>query len=784
MIRRLTRQVSLQDSKRQVSRQLVSVVNPRLAMYTRAGFLAAAILACNFAIIAGLALVLQQDCTSSTVVDRSTPVTFGDFSTYEEFMNVSLAREGVVKEGTTTTTTTVSGCVKKNSAVLVAPYMATLCTNTCMQGRYASDGECDDGGPGSEYDNDEDKESQMTSSSSCPFGTDCDDCGVRVPPPSYLGTGITTDVPCWNQFLPCFQSTSQPRPSPSTGLPDCSTIPTWCVPQCAQYAPCLTSSDPACANALANAPSQCQQCINYAHCVSQGNGRALAEERRLFFGTASPPPPDQLTCPGGGVNACPNPAWNSDGTCDDGGPGASYASCSLGTDCTDCGPRGGGGFFRSPSPPPPSPSPPPPSPSPPPPSPSPPPPSPPPPSPSPPPPSPSTTPVCTNQLNSGLTYTDGTPVPCTYFTTTPAQCASYTLAQNNCPVSCGSCQGVPSPSPPPPSPSPPPPAPSCANQINSGVTYTSGTPVPCTYFTTNPTQCASYPPALNNCPISCGTCQGLCTETCNAASDGDCDDGGPGAEFSMCAQGTDCIDCGPRALNTNGAQARPPPSISPPSSSAYGYNYGDGENEPSSSLQPSTFQVPCGWYRTSEAADVGGASYKSEMGPKADRFPWCSEEVHDVARRKYIRHRNLTSMDKSSVNLAILCGLNRMNGIPVTPGGILYPNLSPAPGENLIGTTTSFTTHWSLNVTTTKTVCPKFSAAFSSALAFATYIEIIITIVLVFVFKMCALIEDKKGVVDVVDSGRFDLATSVREADTMYPKLESLTVSAERTENI
>jgi len=141
-------------------------------------------------------------------------------------------------------------------------------------------------------------------------------------------------------------------------------------------------------------------------------------------------------------------------------------------------------------------------------------------------------------------------------------------------------------------------------------------------------------------------------------------------------------------------------------------------------------------------------------------------------------------MDKSSVNLAILCGLNRMNGIPVTPGGILYPNLSPAPGENLIGTTTSFTTHWSLNVTTTKTVCPKFSAAFSSALAFATYIEIIITIVLVFVFKMCALIEDKKGVVDVVDSGRFDLATSVREADTMYPKLESLTVSAERTENI
>ena len=95
--------------------------------------------------------------------------------------------------------------------------------------------------------------------------------------------------------------------------------------------------------------------------------------------------------------------------------------------------------------------------------------------------------------------------------------------------------------------------------------------------------------------------------------------------------------------------------------------------------------------------------------------------------------------------------MNKMNGIPVAPGGVLRPSLSRAPGENLIGTTTSFTTHWSLNVTTKRTVCPKFSAAFSSALAYAAYIEIIITMVLVFVFKMCALIEDQKGVIDLSD---------------------------------
>ena len=52
-------------------------------------------------------------------------------------------------------------------------------------------------------------------------------------------------------------------------------------------------------------------------------------------------------------------------------------------------------------------------------------------------------------------------------------------------------------------------------------------------------------------------------------------------------------------------------------------------------------------------------------------------------------------------------------------------------------------------MTTKRTVCPKFSAAFSSALAFASYIEIIITMVLVFAFKMCALIEDQKGVIDL-----------------------------------
>jgi hypothetical protein len=37
-----------------------------------------------------------------------------------------------------------------------------------------------------------------------------------------------------------------------------------------------------------------------------------------------------------------------------------------------------------------------------------------------------------------------------------------------------------------------------------------------------------------------------CSDTCLYARDGECDDGGPGADFHECPVGTDCGDCGPR----------------------------------------------------------------------------------------------------------------------------------------------------------------------------------------------------------------------------------------------
>jgi hypothetical protein len=62
-----------------------------------------------------------------------------------------------------------------------------------------------------------------------------------------------------------------------------------------------------------------------------------------------------------------------------------------------------------------------------------------------------------------------------------------------------------------------------------------------------------YPPRL---PPPPSPPPQACTETCSYASDGDCDDGGPGAEYSDCSLGIDCRDCGPRPL-----QPPPPPYL-------------------------------------------------------------------------------------------------------------------------------------------------------------------------------------------------------------------------------
>jgi hypothetical protein len=42
------------------------------------------------------------------------------------------------------------------------------------------------------------------------------------------------------------------------------------------------------------------------------------------------------------------------------------------------------------------------------------------------------------------------------------------------------------------------------------------------------------------------TAGNACSDTCFYAFDGYCDDGGFGADYAVCALGTDCADCGAR----------------------------------------------------------------------------------------------------------------------------------------------------------------------------------------------------------------------------------------------
>jgi hypothetical protein len=53
-----------------------------------------------------------------------------------------------------------------------------------------------------------------------------------------------------------------------------------------------------------------------------------------------------------------------------------------------------------------------------------------------------------------------------------------------------------------------------------------------------------------------------CSNECEFAGDGACDDGGPGAEFDLCSLGTDCDDCGARDGETPPAGGEP--NIDPP----------------------------------------------------------------------------------------------------------------------------------------------------------------------------------------------------------------------------
>lgn len=128
---------------------------------------------------------------------------------------------------------------------------------------------------------------------------------------------------------------------PSDGLLDCESELEF-ISSGWRYSSCGTcASITSCGECHAEFCTWCGDGAGY--CVSASDDDACVNPRERRDGCGGFPTPDMgpggpdLGPPGGGcTNTCRDA---DDGFCDDGGPGADYNICELGTDCADCGPR-------------------------------------------------------------------------------------------------------------------------------------------------------------------------------------------------------------------------------------------------------------------------------------------------------------------------------------------------------------------------------------------------------------------------------------------------------------
>ena len=88
------------------------------------------------------------------------------------------------------------------------------------------------------------------------------------------------------------------------------------------------------------------------------------------------------------------------------------------------------------------------------------------------------------------------------------------------------------------------------------------------------------------------TCHLRCLDTCQHSGDDLCDDGGDGAQYSMCPIGTDCTDCGRRVTHNPPAPPAPPPappSAPRPPTNPFTFYYNPLDTSPETPMV-----VPCG----------------------------------------------------------------------------------------------------------------------------------------------------------------------------------------------
>jgi len=204
------------------------------------------------------------------------------------------------------------------------PTTPSVCSDECF---YASDGRCDDGGPGAQFD-------------WCEYGTDCSDCGLRpvlMPPPS---------SPPEFPSPPSPPPTPPSPPSPPASPPSPPSTPSVCSDEC------LYADDGFCDDGGPGA--QLYLCEYGSDCSDCGIRPALmpppSSPPELPSPPSPPPTPPSPPSPPASPPSPPSPPsmpsvcsdecfYAFDSECDDGGPGAQFDWCEYGTDCSDCGLR-------------------------------------------------------------------------------------------------------------------------------------------------------------------------------------------------------------------------------------------------------------------------------------------------------------------------------------------------------------------------------------------------------------------------------------------------------------
>ena len=210
------------------------------------------------------------------------------------------------------------------------------------------------------------------------------------------------------------------------------------------------------------------QCLQTGYCPE---GWSCIEYLPEDYGVIGPPsPPVAVSPPPSRTVLCESTCvWDSDGDCDDGGPGSEYMACSTGTDCTDCGDR----------------------------------------------------------LVSETVVATMAPLDAV------SSSASAALCENTCRyASDRECDDGG-------------PGAEYSSLCNLGTDCEDCGPrgSPGTAITATLSPPSPSPPPPFTAPAAAG-----CSDTCNWSSDGDCDDGGSGAEYYECYSGTDCGDCGTRPV--------------------------------------------------------------------------------------------------------------------------------------------------------------------------------------------------------------------------------------------